>query len=78
MLDETNAVDIAEICTYLDGLPLAIELVAARIRLLPPRILRQRLLGATNSSFELLQGGARDAPCAIAPLETLLPGAILC
>jgi predicted ATPase len=62
VLDETNAVDIAEICTYLDGLPLAIELVAARIRLLPPRILRQRLLGATNSSFELLQGGACDAP----------------
>ncbi len=45
VLDETNAVDIAEICTHLDGLPLAIELVAARIRLLPPRSLRQRLLG---------------------------------
>ena len=61
-LDETNAADIADICTHLDGLPLAIELMAARIRLLPPHTLRQRLLGSTITSFELLQGGARDAP----------------
>ena len=62
MLEATNAADIADICTHLDGLPLAIELVAARIRLLPLRTLRQRLLGTTTASFELLQGGARDAP----------------
>lgn len=62
VLDESNAVDVVEICTHLDGLPLAIELVVARIRLLPPRILRQRLLGPNASAFELLQGGARDAP----------------
>ncbi len=62
VLDETNAVVVAEICTYLDGLPLAIELVAARIRLLPPHTLRQRLLANATSPFELLRGGARDAP----------------
>lgn len=60
-LVETSAIDIAEICTYLDGLPLAIELVAARVRLLTPRSLRQRLVG-NSSPFELLNGGARDAP----------------
>jgi predicted ATPase len=62
VLDESNAEDVAAICVHLDGLPLAIELVVARIRLLPPRVLRQRLLGSTDSPFALLQGGMRDAP----------------
>jgi predicted ATPase/class 3 adenylate cyclase len=53
-----NAQAIAEICYRLDGLPLAIELAAARIRLFPP----QALLGRLSSRLKLLTGGARDAP----------------
>lgn len=48
----------AEICRRLDGLPLAIELAASRIRLFPPTVLRDRLSGP----LPLLVGGARDAP----------------
>ena len=57
-LTEANAEDIAEICVRLDGLPLAIELAAARIRLLTPAALRTRL---TNRLL-LLTGGPRDQP----------------
>jgi predicted ATPase/DNA-binding CsgD family transcriptional regulator len=57
-LTDENAADIAEICVRLDGLPLAIELAAARIRLLSPAALRARL---TNRLL-LLTGGARDQP----------------
>jgi predicted ATPase/class 3 adenylate cyclase len=53
-----NAPAVAEICSRLDGLPLAIELAAARIRLFPPHTLLQRL----SSRLTLLTGGARDAP----------------
>jgi non-specific serine/threonine protein kinase len=49
---------VAEICRRLDGLPLAIELAAARIRLLEPRA----MLGLLERRLELLTGGARDAP----------------
>ena len=57
-LDEENASDVAEICSRLDGLPLAIELAAARTRLLKPAAMLEKL----KSRLSLLTGGARDLP----------------
>ncbi len=57
-LTETNARTTAEICVRLDGLPLAIELAAARIKLLPPQALLKRL----SHRLAILTGGARDLP----------------
>ena len=57
-LTATNAQAIAEICTRLDGLPLAIELAAARIALLSPQMLLARL----SQRLDLLIGGARTLP----------------
>ena len=53
-----NGAAVAEICRRLDELPLAIELAAARVRLLPPQALAARL----DERFSLLTGGARDLP----------------
>ena len=49
---------IEEICTRLDGLPLAIELAAARVRMLTPQQILERL----SSSLTLLKGGSHDLP----------------
>ena len=57
-ITDENAVDVADICRRLDGLPLAIELAAARIRLFPPATLLARL----ERRLPLLTGGPQDAP----------------
>jgi predicted ATPase/transcriptional regulator with XRE-family HTH domain len=63
VLDDENVRAIAEICVRLDGLPLAIELAAARVRLLPPKALRDRLAGPHPSArLRLLTEGVRDLP----------------
>lgn len=54
----TNAAAVAEICRRLDGLPLAIELAAARIKMLSPEAIAGRL----DRRLGLLAGGPQDAP----------------
>jgi predicted ATPase/class 3 adenylate cyclase/DNA-binding CsgD family transcriptional regulator len=55
-VEESSLVAIAEICASVDGLPLAIELAAARSKLLPPEAMRARL----EHRLELLAAGPRD------------------
>jgi predicted ATPase/class 3 adenylate cyclase len=57
-LTNENAPAVAEICARLDGLPLAIELAAARIKLLSPQAMCSRL----GNPLKFLTGGARDLP----------------
>jgi predicted ATPase len=57
-LTKENAPQIAEICARLDGLPLALELAAARVKLLSPAAMQSRL----EKRLQLLTGGALDLP----------------
>ncbi len=57
-LTEENRNAVIEICRRLEGLPLAIELAAARVKFLPPAALLRRL----DKRLDLLTGGARDLP----------------
>ena len=57
-LNAENAPAVAEICSRVDGLPLAIELAAARVKMLPPQAMLVRL----QSRLQLLTAGARDLP----------------
>src|SRR6185295_11793879 len=57
-LTPSNADTVAAICRQLDGLPLAIELAAARMRLFTPHELADRL----DRRLHVLTGGARDRP----------------
>ncbi|MGR6319115.1 BTAD domain-containing putative transcriptional regulator [Micromonospora soli] len=57
VLDETTAPVVADICRQLDGMPLAIELAAARVKALPPGEIAARL----HDRFALLSAGARTS-----------------
>ena len=56
-IDDTTVAPVAAICHRLDGIPLAIELAAARTRVLSP----QQILDGLDDRFRLLTGGARTA-----------------
>ncbi|MDQ3617006.1 MAG: tetratricopeptide repeat protein [Actinomycetota bacterium] len=67
-LTEANAAATAEICALVDGLPLAIELAAARIKLFSARTLLSRL----DNRLNLLTGGALDSPIRHRALRTTI------
>lgn len=57
-LGDDNAAVVAQICQWVDGIPLAIELAAARIRMMPPTVIVELL----EDRISLLTGGSRAAP----------------
>jgi predicted ATPase/transcriptional regulator with XRE-family HTH domain/Tfp pilus assembly protein PilF len=77
-LTSTNARAVAEVCLRLDGLPLAIELAAARSKLLTPAALLARLGTSQESgrsegsSLQLLTGGSRDLPARQQTLRSMI------
>jgi predicted ATPase len=74
VLTEETAPAAAEICARLDGLPLAIELAAARVGVLSPGA----IVGRLQHRLPLLTGGARDAPRGSGRCATPSPGASTC
>ncbi|MFW6090469.1 MAG: helix-turn-helix transcriptional regulator [Actinomycetota bacterium] len=67
-IDDDNASAVAEICGRLDGIPLAIELAAARVRVLAPA----QIAAGLSDRFGLLTGGVRGAPARQRTLEASL------
>ncbi|MGE3407237.1 MAG: protein kinase [Pirellulales bacterium] len=67
-LDEENMASVAAICAELEGIPLAVELAAARVKVLKPAQIAQKL----NQKFQLLQSSRRD----LTPRQQTLWGAI--
>jgi predicted ATPase len=67
-INDDNARAVAEICRHLDGIPLAIELAAARIRVLAPN----QIAAGLSDRFGLLTGGRRGAPARQRTLEASL------
>ena len=67
-LTADNAADVAAICRRVDGLPLAVELAAARTAHLPPRALLVRL----EHQLEVLTGGSRDAPPRLRTMQSAI------
>ncbi len=67
-IGDDNASVVAEICRRLDGIPLAIELAAARVRVLAPG----QIAAGLSDRFRLLTGGARGAPARQRTLEASL------
>ena len=73
-LDATNSAAVAAICRRLDGLPLAIELAAARVAVFPPGALLRRL----ERRLPMLAGGPRDLRSTSRRCATPSPGATTC
>ena len=67
-IGDDNASAVAEICRHLDGIPLAIELAAARVRVLAPG----QIAAGLSDRFGLLTGGVRGAPARQRTLEASL------